>query len=228
MVEFADGAGRADSAATLPPSARRQATRDRLLEAATEVFAKEGLQGASVESICTAAGFSRGAFYSNFETKEELFLALLEREFVRRARDLESKTEELAPALRESQGRIDADQAADYIAEFLLPHGDAIAWHVLETEFVLLAMRDPASAPGYTELLARSRASMAGLVEAAITAAGRRFTLPAEHAVAILISEYERALRLSVLDEVAPANGLEGLSALISELLFAITEETRG
>lgn len=223
------------------PSARRQATRDRLLEAATETFAKEGFQGASVESICTRAGFTRGAFYSNFESKEELFLALLEREYVRRAKDLESKTQELAPSLRESQGRIDAEQAADYIADFLLPHGDAIAWYVLETEFALLAMRDPEGARGkapaareYTELLARSRASMAGLVEAAITAAGRRFTLPAEHAIAILTGEYERALRLSVLEdsdhttESGRTAGLTGLPALISELLFAITEESAG
>jgi len=212
--------------AIAPTTARRQATRDRLLEAATEVFAEEGLQGASVEAICSRAGFTRGAFYSNFGSKEELFLALLERELLRRARDLEEKTEALSPALRADQGLIDPDRAAEYIAEFLLPGNDAVEWHMLETEFALLAMRNPASARNYIELIGRSHAGMATLVEAAIGAAGRRFTLPAEHAVTILGGEYERALRVTVLGGDDAADGLSGLPARISELLFAITEES--
>src|SRR5699024_2382030 len=56
----------------------RQQTRQRLLAAAAVVIAREGYQGASVEDISAEAGFSRGAFYSNFEDKDELFLALLE------------------------------------------------------------------------------------------------------------------------------------------------------
>jgi len=210
---------------TAAPTARRQATRGRLLEAATEVFAEVGLRGASVEAICTRAGFTRGAFYSNFESKEELFLALLEGELLRRANDLEQKTEALAPSLREQQGLIDPERAAQYIAEFLLPSSDAVEWHVLETEFALLAMRDPRNARNYVDLIERSQTGMARLVDAAIAAAGRRFTPPAEHAVAILGGEYERALRNSVLEGVDDAEGLPGLAARISELLFAITEE---
>lgn len=56
----------------------RQQTRQRLLAAAAVVIAREGYQGASVEDISAEAGFSRGAFYSNFDDKDELFLALLE------------------------------------------------------------------------------------------------------------------------------------------------------
>lgn len=54
----------------------RENTRARLLDAAAQVFAEVGLDGASVEAICERAGFTRGAFYSNFESKDELFLAL--------------------------------------------------------------------------------------------------------------------------------------------------------
>jgi AcrR family transcriptional regulator len=53
-------------------SARRQATRERVLEAAGEVFAERGFHGASVEDICERAGFTRGAFYSNFSSKDDL------------------------------------------------------------------------------------------------------------------------------------------------------------
>src|ERR671910_2664738 len=55
---------------------RREATRQKLLDAAAQVFAEVGLDAASVEAVCERAGFTRGAFYSNFETKDELFLEL--------------------------------------------------------------------------------------------------------------------------------------------------------
>lgn len=54
-------------------------TRRLLLEKGPEVVAREGYEGASIDKIAEAAGFSKGAFYSNFATKEEYFLELLER-----------------------------------------------------------------------------------------------------------------------------------------------------
>lgn len=54
-------------------------TRAKLLEAAPRVVAREGYEGASIDKIAEAAGFSKGAFYSNFSSKEEFFLELLER-----------------------------------------------------------------------------------------------------------------------------------------------------
>src|SRR5258708_30682530 len=55
---------------------RRQQTRDVLIAAATEVFAKRGYEGASLEEIAETAGFTRGAIYKNFAGKEELFFAV--------------------------------------------------------------------------------------------------------------------------------------------------------
>ncbi|MFC4276587.1 TetR/AcrR family transcriptional regulator [Achromobacter aloeverae] len=54
------------------------ATRCKLLAAATKMFAREGYAAASVDRIAAAAGYSKGAFYSNFESKEQIFLELLE------------------------------------------------------------------------------------------------------------------------------------------------------
>jgi AcrR family transcriptional regulator len=56
---------------------KRAQTRERLLEAAERVFLRRGFQGSSVEEIAAEAGFSRGAFYSNFESKDQLFVELL-------------------------------------------------------------------------------------------------------------------------------------------------------
>jgi AcrR family transcriptional regulator len=62
---------------TPPPiSARRAKTRQRLLDAAREVFAREGFGRSTVEQVCEAAGFTRGAFYSNFTSLDELFLEM--------------------------------------------------------------------------------------------------------------------------------------------------------
>ena len=52
-------------------------TRSRLLDAGERVFLRRGLQGSSVEEIAAEAGFTRGAFYSNFKSKDELFVELL-------------------------------------------------------------------------------------------------------------------------------------------------------
>ncbi|WP_428535877.1 TetR/AcrR family transcriptional regulator [Propionicimonas sp.] len=58
-------------------SSRRQHTRDLLIDAATALFAEKSIEGASVEEICERAGFTRGAFYSNFESKEDLCLEIV-------------------------------------------------------------------------------------------------------------------------------------------------------
>ena len=213
-----------------PPatSARRQATRDRLLEAAAEAFREEGLQGASVEAVCTRAGFTRGAFYSNFESKEQLFLALLEREFARRTAHLRTQADALEPELRERGLSLEPAEVAEYIVEFFMPETDATTWFVLETEFLLLAMRDPSIAHGYRDFMMRFYAEIAEAVAHIIGVAGRRFSLPIEHAIALLSSIYERELRTAALSGASSIGSFDGLGSQLAELLFAITEPLPG
>jgi AcrR family transcriptional regulator len=59
---------------------RREQTRERLLEAARKMFVKKGLAATSVEDIAETAGYTRGAFYSNFDDKPELLLELVRRD----------------------------------------------------------------------------------------------------------------------------------------------------
>jgi AcrR family transcriptional regulator len=56
----------------------RDDTKERLFEAAAEVFEERGIGAASIETIAAAAGFTRGAFYSNFASKDDLIVAMLE------------------------------------------------------------------------------------------------------------------------------------------------------
>ena len=66
------------TAARLEAAARTEATRRKLLEAAEQIFARDGYEAARLEDIAAPAGYTRGAFYANFESKEDIFFALLE------------------------------------------------------------------------------------------------------------------------------------------------------
>jgi AcrR family transcriptional regulator len=57
---------------------KTEATRRKLFEAAQSIFARDGFEAARIEDIAAAVGYTRGAFYAHFRTKEDLFLALLE------------------------------------------------------------------------------------------------------------------------------------------------------
>ena len=56
---------------------RRSETRRRLVEAAIQEFSRRGIDATSVEHLCTAAGFTRGAFYSNFATKDDVCVEVM-------------------------------------------------------------------------------------------------------------------------------------------------------
>src|SRR5690348_12636055 len=58
--------------------ARTEETRRKLLAAAEKAFARDGFEAARLEDIASLAGYTRGAFYANFKSKEDIFFALLE------------------------------------------------------------------------------------------------------------------------------------------------------
>jgi AcrR family transcriptional regulator len=68
----------------------RALTRERLLAAAAKVFAQDGFGGSSIDRIADEAGFSKGAFYSNFASKDDIFLQLVETAALHSAHDLEA------------------------------------------------------------------------------------------------------------------------------------------
>ena len=59
------------------------------MQSAAKVFARRGLQQASIDEVAEDAGFTKGAFYANFKSKEELFLAMLDERFAKRIEDIE-------------------------------------------------------------------------------------------------------------------------------------------
>ncbi len=57
---------------------RKARTRVQLIEAAARVFGRKGYRAATVDDVAQEAGFTKGAFYSNFDSKDDVFLALVE------------------------------------------------------------------------------------------------------------------------------------------------------
>ncbi|GAA1321574.1 TetR/AcrR family transcriptional regulator [Leucobacter albus] len=205
-------------------SARRRETRTRLLDAAAEVFAEVGIQGASVERICARADFSRGAFYSNFSSKEQLFLALLEREYEQRANQIRVRAAELTECLTANEHPPTREDAAGYVTAFLSPSGNESSWFTLETEFLLLALRDPEGEVQHVDFNLQFRHELSNVVESIVLAAGRRFIVPVDRSLTILAGVYERAVRVSALSGFDAPEGVNELGSRFAELLFTITE----
>jgi len=67
-------------------------TRSCLMESAAKVFSRRGLQQASIDEVAEDAGFTKGAFYANFKSKEELFLAMLDERFAERIDEIDRAT----------------------------------------------------------------------------------------------------------------------------------------
>ncbi len=116
------------------PERRRQRTRDALLDAASKVFAERGFQGASLDEIAAAAGYTRGAIYKHFADKEDLLhevcVRLNERTF--------AEFDEI-PADHDWRD-VDIDAVTDHWTS--MTERDA-EFRVVMLEFQLLAYRNP-------------------------------------------------------------------------------------
>ena len=63
-------------------------TRSRLMRSAAKVFCRKGMAGGSIDEVAQDAGYTKGAFYANFKSKEELFLAMLDERFAQRLEEI--------------------------------------------------------------------------------------------------------------------------------------------
>jgi len=110
----------------------QEATRARLIEAAEKVFIRFGFDASPVERIAEAAGFSRGAFYSNFRDKDEIFLAVLNKRRL-----------QVAGSLGEIFRREpDAAKRQLTVRQWYVSQEQQKQWVILETEFTLRALRN--------------------------------------------------------------------------------------
>ena len=114
---------------------RIKETQARLLDAAEEVFVRDGYEGAQLDEIAATAGRSKGAVYTHFKSKEDLFLVLFEH----RTR---SYIERLMKSLRTCTNR---KQSLAAFREFYIGLVHDRSWSILTLEFKLFALRHPES-----------------------------------------------------------------------------------
>src|SRR5215218_2301855 len=120
--------------AVLTRKERQERTREELVAAAARVFARRGHHQATVEEIAAEAGFSTGAVYSNFDGKEELFLALADRQVAERVAEIQAVA---GAAERNDDAGL---EAAEQFRAFLESDPD---WPLLFYEFWSLSIRNP-------------------------------------------------------------------------------------
>lgn len=142
---------------------RQEHTRTCLLEAAGRVFARRGLMQASVDEVAADAGFTKGAVYANFGSKEELFLQMLDVRFARRLADMDRALSTDEPP--EVQARVAGRDFVDFM------NGDP-DWKRLFFEAALHASRDDAFRVKLQEHYAQMRGRMAALLRARSEAGG--------------------------------------------------------
>jgi AcrR family transcriptional regulator len=189
----------------------RDATCEKLFEAAARVFEEQGIGGASIEAVVAAAGFSRGAFYSNFNSKDELIIAMLEEhveQSIRRNLDLLTRHKSLADF-------IDAVKNMDRSRQDPLGRSP-----LLHMEMILYVARAEQRRPELAKRLRARRKLIADIVETTLKNSGKNPALnPAWTAAIVLALEDGFRLHRLIDPETTPS---DSFLRAISDLQRAI------
>jgi AcrR family transcriptional regulator len=207
----------AETPVTRPLSRKRRQTQERLLDAALDAFAERGFHGASVEDVCERAGFSRGAFYSNYSSKTELLIALYHRQS-KRVLDALDKYAVPAPGAE--------SDLVSMVTEALtsVPHDRR--WFLVNAEFALHAIRNPAAGASFAQARARSRARFAKHITELLDHMGLELTVSSEDIARWLFALNEGGVAQSYVepDKLAPHELTRQVTPL---LLEAVTRPAR-
>jgi AcrR family transcriptional regulator len=165
----------------LTPERRRAMTRQHLLDAAAIVFSRDGFHGSTLDDVAATAGFTKGAVYSNFKSKDELFLALLDE---RVERQFAVATEVLDSGSHESSEQL--PRVRELLRSNAFFWEDS--WTTLYLEFVLYSRRNPEAAAKLAASAQRTRAFVTEMVEAEYASLGTTSRYPIGHLAEISLA----------------------------------------
>jgi AcrR family transcriptional regulator len=157
---------------------RKEETRAELVAAAAKVFARQGFHGASIQEIAREAGYSTGAIYWHFSSKDDLFLAVYEDYATTRVREW-TEIHDRAPGEFAQRARGYADQWMARLRrdpEFM----------VLSLEFLVHAWRNPKLREAFGHRVAAGRLALARILGEAAQKQGVELPMPAEDLATIL------------------------------------------
>ena len=168
---------------------RRENTRARLVRASLDVFVEKGIDGATVDDLVKAAGFTRGAFYSSFSSKEEVFSALFDE-----VTDelLAIANSSVAAAVADADGADEAailssNDAGVMIAVFegIRPFGRQ--WYLLYSDAIARSLRNEDLRAELAVQRERMRDRIGALLTARLEVTGERALLPAADLAQLLM-----------------------------------------
>ncbi|MDO7869454.1 TetR/AcrR family transcriptional regulator [Nocardioides jiangxiensis] len=173
------------------PTKRRPETRAKLLAAAGELFARQGVGATSIGEICRQAGYTTGAFYSNFESKDELFFTLFD-----------AHAAEAIETIRQRLEALDVESLTveELIAPFAHIRPEERDWFLISSEFTLFAIRNSDAARKVAEHDARARAMLTPVVTRLLAAAGVTSPAGVDHFCRYLIALREGGLAQSLVE----------------------------
>jgi AcrR family transcriptional regulator len=193
---------------------QRAQTRARLLDAAGRVFARRGFHAASLEEIAEEAGFSKGAVYSNFASKQDLFAVLLAERCHGGLLTITSAGSQAGSTAER------LDNVGNSLIARIVGERD---WALLVFELWVNAARNPDLRERFAEIFQQTRAAVAGLIDA--EAARSRAELPAPpDLLASLAMAVLDGLALQLLvdpERVPPETAGTALRLLLASLLAA-------
>jgi AcrR family transcriptional regulator len=176
---------------------RTRATRRKLLDAAKRIFAKDGFEAARLEDIAAGAGYTRGAFYANFKSKEDIFFALFE-EWVR------ERIESVTKALRRHSNLTEKLVAVrTHYAELATDRRLVL----ISMEFKLFALRHPEAHARLRSRHRRIRASFGELFSELMGALGKTIPIAYPAASACLGAVSQGLLLEHLLDPKTLSDG---------------------
>lgn len=179
-------------------SVRRLHTRERLMAAAAELFVERSVQAASVEEICERAGFTRGAFYSNFESKDELCLALARQ----RGEQLVQITQEAVRMVADRQ--LDESAVSEILTKVMAILAAGLEldddWVVVRSELRLYAVRNATFRPAFTELESAAFDLAARELETMLERQGATLRIPLNQLLITLDAYFVRTRLDEILD----------------------------
>jgi AcrR family transcriptional regulator len=172
-----------------------------VLAAAATVFAQRGFAAASIDEVAGAAGFTKGAVYSNFASKDELFLALMDARVNARVELVRRVTTD-APSTREALAEI-----GDRLARAAVEQAD---WQLLFLEFWLRAVREPAVREKFVAHRRALRASIAETIREASADNRSVGKWPAEEMTVLLLALSNGFAIEALADPASVPDGLFG------------------
>ena len=195
----------------------RENTRARLIQAAASVFLEKGFNGAKIDDIVKAAGFTRGAFYSNFTSLEELLHQVI-------IHQAHATIDDFRRGIEAMNEKRDVEALVNLL-HTLRPQGHNL--YILVAEVMLYKLRNPTSKYDPGTSYGMFKEEIVTLIEEVYASMGRTPRVPTESVADLIVSGYLSAIartQTQVSTTVSPADDIEILTPFVTGILNAFSK----